>query len=163
MFQFFGEHLYHGQRYLYISEGEEDAMSADFMLNRGVSKSQRVLCVSLPFGVNLKAFKERKDFLAKFEKVVFDPDGDEAGLEIVEELASLYPDILLLMGKSEKDANAMLLEKKQQEFLTLFTKSGRYKPQAIIELEEHIGLLDNYVKTGLTYPWECLTCDTYGI
>jgi len=162
-FDFFGQWLYAGEKFLAVFEGEEDSMAGSHILNNGIPKSMRCLCVSMPFGANLKAWKDNPDFLEKFDRVTFVPDQDEAGSAILEELASLYPGVLICGSMSEKDANAMLLEKKDAEFLRAYSQAAKYRPPAIVDINEYIPLLDEFVPMGLSYPWQNLTNDTYGM
>ena len=162
--KFIGQHLMRNQQELLIVEGQDDAIAADFILNEGRPASMQILCVSVPNGANLKAFKDNFDFITdkQFKRVTFCPDGDDAGLEIVEGVASLVP-TMRVMKISEKDACLMLEAGKQAEFKTRYQAADKYMPPCIVNIETVLPLLQDFVPMGLSYPWANLTQDTYGM
>ena len=161
-YELFGQWLYKGQKSLCICEGEEDCVAMDHMINDELPKGMKTLCVSLPTGANIKGLKDNMDFIEKFSRVTFSADQDEAGLKIVEPIASLFPN-MRFFDMSEKDASAMLMAGKQQEFVRSYNKADKYSPPAIVDIDTIIGSLDEYVPMGLSYPWQNVTNVTYGI
>jgi twinkle protein len=162
--KFIGQHLWKGQRELLVCEGQDDAIASDYMLNEGRPASMQTLCVSVPSGANLKAFKDNYDFITEsnFSRVTFCPDNDDAGQKVVEQVASLFPKIRI-MTISEKDACDMLKEKKQPEFKHNYVQAKKYKPPSIVDISKIVEKLDEFVPMGLSYPWENLTRVTYGM
>ena len=159
---FFGQHLFRGHKAVCICEGEQDAMAMDVMLNEGTRQiTLQTLCLSMPTGSNLKAFKDNKDFLKKFLRITVCPDQDEVGQKIVSNSASLLPDVKF-MSISEKDPNDMLVENKLVEFVGAYGKAKGYRPEAIVDASKVVSLLSIPVPLGVSYPWDELTEVTYG-
>ena len=162
-YELFGQHTYRGEKSLLLVEGEEDAMAADVMLNGNTSQiTLRTLCCSLATGANVKSLRDNLNFISKFNRVVYHPDSDAAGKKIVEDIASLLPDILF-MDTTEKDANDSLSANKQVEFVTAYGKARKYRPPSIVNVSQVIGSVAIPLEEGLSYPWESVTKLTYGL
>jgi twinkle protein len=146
-------------RTIVITEGEIDAPAAYYMLHKHV---QKLMCLALPFGANLKAFMDNMDFLKEADDVVFCPDQDDPGMAVVEKVSLILPDIRI-MKFSEKDACDMLHEGKMAEFRDSFGAARTHKPASIVSV---IDIEDDALKPvewGLTYPFKQLTELTYGL
>ena len=148
-------------RQVLITEGEEDAMAAHQMLT---GKVHNLGCLSLPDGTgSLKSVEHNLQWLQKAEKVYFCPDQDKVGLEMVEKMASLLPDVHIVSDLSEKDANAMLAVGKDKDFCNSFLRAKAYTPSFLVQVGD---VLKDVVKTpewGRMWPWNTLHQATYGM
>ena len=150
-------------RQVLITEGEEDAMAAHQML-KGVMHN--LACLSLPDGTGsaLKSVRHNLTWLQKADKVYFCPDQDEQGQAIVERIAALLPQMLVVKDLSEKDPNAMLLKGKTKDFQNSVLRAQKYQPQFLVEIDEDL------IKASVTppvwgreWPWPTLHQKTYGM
>lgn len=141
-----------------ICEGELDACASYQMLKPYL---RNYMCLSLPFGGNIKPFLDNLDFLKKADEVVYCPDQDDVGLGLLDKLCLIMPE-MKVMRFSEKDACDMLKEGKQKEFLNAYETAEPYKPSAIVTVEEIILDALEPVETGISYPYIGLTTLTYG-
>ena len=160
--KFMGQQLYTNQKELCITEGQDDAIAADYMVNSNRPKNMKVLFVSVPNGANAKAFIDNEEFLEKFDRIVFDPDGDDAGKKLLDKVAELYPKIQVLK-KSEKDASDMYSKDKSDEYVRGYNIAKKYVPPSIVNLDDFLGTLAVPNEMGLSYPWGNVTRTTYGM
>lgn len=153
---FFGQHIFGGEKSLLITEGEEDAMSAYQMLQK-----YGIACVSLPFGDKAGPITDNLEWIKKYSDVVLCLDQDAAGLKCTREITKLYP-FVKVMTMTEKDANDMLVKGKSKEFVNDFFKAERYKPASIVAVSD--AKMEALVapEMGLDYPFPGLTRMTYG-
>jgi twinkle protein len=149
----FGQHLYGtGGKYLIITEGEFDAMSAYQMLN----KRYPVVSVITGTGTALKDIKNNIDFIETFNEVIFCFDNDKAGHECANECANL-----LTPGKAHivplvkhKDANDFLKHGDIKDFISSFWDKKRVQPDGIINLADIYDRLVSRSKIpSIPYPW----------
>ena len=161
--QFFGQQLYKvGGRKLLIVGGECDTLATwDIFKNSDIKFPPAI--VGFPQGENTKPFKDNKDFIDKFEKIVLCPDQDKAGLEAMAKIANLLGPKLLIMNISEKDPNDMLRAGKEKEFINAFYTAERFKIPGIIKLSDiDEDKIIQPIKWGLSYPWDGLNRITFG-
>ena len=160
--KFMGQHRYSGEKECLITEGQDDAIAGDYILNARRPKNMKILVISVPNGANTKAFIDNAEFLEKFDRLVIDPDTDDAGMKLLDEVATLYPKIHVLK-KTEKDASDMYKEQKQDEYIRGYNSAKRYMPKSIVDLNDFLGTLKVPNEMGLSYPWENVTRTTYGM
>lgn len=148
-------------RQVLITEGEEDAMAAHQMLEGYVVN---IGCLSLPDGAtNMQALTEALPWLAKADRVYFCPDQDAAGLEAVERIAKLLPEIFVLKDLGEKDANAMLLKGKTEHFRNCYLRAKKYAPSFLVEVADVLADVLKVPEYGRSYPWPTLHKLTFGM
>ena len=150
-------------RQVLITEGEEDAMAAHQMLK---GTMHNLACLSLPDGTGsaLKSIRHNLPWLQKADKVFFCPDGDKQGQALIEKLAALIPDMLVVSDMSEKDANAMLTNGKAKDFCNSVLRAKKYQPQFLVEIDEDLILESVELPVpGRQWPWATLNRKTYGM
>jgi twinkle protein len=158
---FFGMNSYHlTPQYLLITEGEFDAASADVMLRH---KYKKLKCLSIPDGSSgHEIFARLKSELDVAQFVIFCFDQDSAGQKLLTKACSLYS-TAKVMTFSEKDANDMLREGKQTEFIDAFENAQRYKPSCIVTSNDVKEEAIKRIEWGLDYPYKSLTNLTFGL
>ncbi len=154
--EFIGQHVASQAKRILVTEGQDDMLAAYQMLAK-----YKQPVVSLPHGANIKAFKDNEKFLSKYEEVVFCPDQDDAGQEMVKELVKLYPDIKI-MDIDEKDPNDMLLKSKERAFVNAFYKAKEFKPDGFVTVEDVYEEATRMPEWGRPWCWDSLTRLTYG-
>lgn len=154
--ELFGQNLFgSGGRFITITEGEEDAMSAYQMINEGSAYNNPV--VSLPSAnPSSKLWDNVKDYLNSFEKIILSVDTDEPGNKVAERISQMFPGKVYRVNHGQyKDANDFLQEGKSKEFKNLWWKAERVKPETILCTAEDFLKLYNdtpeheYFKTGI--------------
>jgi KaiC/GvpD/RAD55 family RecA-like ATPase len=128
-----------GGRTLVITSGEADALAAYNMLEsyrKGKdSKFEPTACVSAGIGESgsYKQFQAQYDWLSSWDKIIYFPDQDEAGLAALENINSVMPKGKLFIGKlPEKDCNDMLVKGKQKQFIKAFFDAKPYTPTGVV-------------------------------
>ena len=142
---------------LLLTEGEIDAVSAAYML-----KKYKVVALSGMDGDSIKNIAQNSELLEKIPVLTFCPDQDVAGNDFCEKIVSLFPDVLI-MDISRKDANEMLKDGREREFVDAYFNAGKYKPPSIVEVSSFADSLSTPVPMGISYPWLSLDQITYGI
>ena len=161
--KFQGQQLYAGQKECLITEGQDDMIAADWMINQKRGPKFQVLVLSVPNGANLKAFQDNFEFLREFGRVTFDPDTDDAGSELTEQVVALMPDVRVLK-KHKKDACDMNMAGMQDEYVEAYKRAEHYQPPSVIMVDEDLAdSIREPLDMGLTYPWSSLTEMTYGM
>lgn len=152
---FSGQHLFTaGGKKVVIFGGEEDKLAAaqmlrDYQLSRGQHEYDRYAVVSTTAGeaTLARSCQINYDWLDNFEEILLCMDNDEAGKKAVQEAIKILPQgKVKLMTTSLKDANQMLLEGKQKQFISNFFDARALVPDDIktskdadAELEEELG------------------------
>lgn len=119
-------------KFLVVTEGEEDAMSAFQMLS---NEKYRTPCVSTTVGAGGTAeqIKANYKWVSSFETVVLCFDSDEPGQKSAEECARiLKPGQAKIMKMRLKDANEYLMQRQEKEFVEAFWRAERYSPAGIV-------------------------------
>jgi twinkle protein len=119
-------------KFLVITEGEVDAMSAYQMLS---NEKYRTPCVSTTVGAGGTAeqIKANYKWVSSFETVVLCLDNDEVGQKAAEECARvLKPGQAKIMKLRLKDANEYLMQRQEKEFIESFWRAERYSPAGIV-------------------------------
>lgn len=128
-----------GGRTLVITCGEADAIAAYSMLETyrksKDSKFDPTACVSAGIGESgsHKQFQAQYDWLSSWDKIVYFPDQDEAGLAALESINNVMPKGKLFIGKlPEKDCNDMLVKGRQKQFIKAFFEAKPYTPTGVV-------------------------------
>lgn len=132
-----------GGKILVITCGEADALAAysmleDYRKSKG-SKYEPTAVVSAAIGEagSHKQFQLQYDYLASWEKIIYYPDNDVAGMAALESINAVMPKGKLFIGKlSEKDCNDMLIKGKQQQFIKSFFDAKPYTPTGVVGSSE---------------------------
>ena len=151
----FGANLFSGGKYITVTEGEFDAMSA-FEMN-----GSSFPVVSVKNGVSTKYTQEDINYLEGFERVYVCFDADEPGKLGAEHLAqSLSKNkayIVKLDPKLGKDANDYLQKKLFKEFNSAWWAAKPYAPDDLIFGSDTLSLIeDTEEASSIPYPWEGL-------
>ena len=158
----FGQNLFSsGGKYITITEGEVDAMSAyQLMGSKWASVS-----VKTGAGGALRDCKSAFEYLDSFENIVICFDMDEQGRKSANKVAQLFsPNKCKIMSMEYKDANEYLKIGKSQAFNQAWWSAQPYTPAGIMNLQE-LGtslFTEEYCDTCL-YPWLKMNEKTYGM
>lgn len=127
----FGQHLFHkGGKYITLTEGEIDAMSAYQMLG----SKWPVVSVRNGAQAALKDCKEQFEWLDSFENIVICFDADEPGRKAAEQVAELFGAKAKVIKHLSgfKDANEYLTLAKGTAFVDAWWRAEAYVPDGII-------------------------------
>ena len=159
----FGQQLFKGGKYITITEGECDAMSAYELLG---SKWAVVSIKSGAAGA-VKDIKESLEFFDDFENIIIAFDNDKAGKEASQKVARLFKPSkarILSLPNGWKDPNDMLRNNKHKEFVEAWWASKVYTPSGVINVSEQRDKFHaREKKTSIPYPWEGLNEKLYGL
>lgn len=126
-----------GGKYVIITEGEIDSLSAYQMLKDYNSKRGsdfEIAVVSPTTGANSKKqIAANYKFLDQFDQVIISYDNDKAGSEAAEEIVRYLPKgKVKIMQMRYKDANEYLQKNKESEFISDFYNSKTYTPAGVV-------------------------------
>ena len=158
----FGQNLFTGGgKYITITEGEVDAMSAYELLG------SKWACVSVKTGAGSAVRDCRKafEYLDSFQNIVISFDMDKQGQEASEKVAQLFsPNKCKIMNMEFKDANEYLKMGKREKFSQAWWNAQPYTPAGIINLRDLGDKLytEDFCET-VPYPWAKLNEKTYGM
>jgi len=158
----FGQNIFAPKgKYITITEGEVDAMSAYELLG------SKWACVSIKTGAGsaLRDCKKAFEYLDSFDQIVISFDMDKQGREAAEKVAQLFaPNKCKVMHMEHKDANEYLKMNKREEFSRAWWNAQPYTPAGIVNLKDLKTSLfeEEYCETCL-YPWQKLNDKTYGM
>lgn len=126
-----------GGKYILITEGELDALSAyqmfaDYNKSRGGDYEMAV--VSPTTGANShKQIAAQYRFFDSFDNIIVCYDNDKAGNEATEDVVKALPKgKVKVMHMRYKDPNAYLEQGKQDEFIRNFYEARRYTPVGVL-------------------------------
>ena len=158
----FGQNLFSsGGKYITITEGEVDAMSAyQLMGSKWASVS-----VKTGAGGALRDCKIAFEYLDSFENIVISFDMDKQGRESANRVAQLFsPNKCKIMSMEYKDANEYLKIGKSQAFNQAWWSAQPYTPSGIMNLQQLGSSLftEEYCETCL-FPWHKMNDKTYGM
>lgn len=125
-------------RYVVVCPGEHDALAAYTMLKeyndgRG-SEYGDVPVVSATIGESgsHKQIQSQYEWLDRFERIIYFPDQDKAGMAALDKIAKVVPKGKLFVGSLPlKDPNEMLEKGRQKEFISAFYDAKPYIPSGI--------------------------------
>ncbi len=159
----FGQQLFKSGKYITITEGECDAMSAYELLG------SKWAVVSIKSGASgaVKDIKENLEFFDDFENVIIAFDNDKAGKEASKKIARLFKPSkakILSFPNGWKDPNDMLRSNKHKEFVEAWWSAKVYTPSGVINVSEQRDKFHNREKKeSVPYPWEGLNEKLYGL
>jgi twinkle protein len=162
----FGEHLFNKNKYIIITEGELDCLSAYQMFK---TDRYETPVVSIKNGITsaVKDIKGSLDWLEQFNNVIINFDNDEQGREGALKVAELFSPgkcKILHLPNGYKDASDCLSKNKIQVYTKAFWDAKLYAPDGIINANI---LFDEITKPTLKsfvqYPFEGINKLTYGI
>lgn len=126
-----------GGKYVLITEGELDALSAYQMLgdyNKSRSSDYETAVVSPTTGANShKQIAAQYRFFDSFDQIIVCYDNDKAGKEATEEVVKALPKgKVKIMHMRYKDPNTYLEQGKEEEFVRNFYEAKRYTPVGVL-------------------------------
>ena len=158
----FGQNMFAPKgKYITITEGEVDAMSAYELLG------SKWACVSIKNGAQsaLRDCKKAFEYLDSFQNIIISFDMDKQGREASEKVAQLFsPNKCKIMHMEHKDANEYLKMNKREEFSRAWWNAQPYTPAGIVNLKDLKSTIfeEEYCETVL-FPWQKLNDKTYGM
>jgi len=162
----FGEHLFTKNKYVIITEGELDALSAYQMFK---TDRYETPVVSIKNGITsaVKDIKGSLDWLEQFENVIINFDNDEQGREGALKVAELFSPgkcKILHLPEGYKDASDCLTQNKIQVYTKAFWDAKIYAPDGIINANILFDAITKpTLKSFVQYPFEGMNKITYGI
>ena len=126
-----------GGKYILITEGELDALSAYQMFvdyNKTRGGEYELAVVSPTTGANShKQIAAQYSFFNTFDQIIVCYDNDKAGKEAVEDVVKALPKgKVKIMHMRYKDPNTYLEQDKQDEFIRNFYEAKRYTPVGVL-------------------------------
>ena len=162
----FGEHLFNKNKYIIITEGELDCLSA-YQMFKTDRYETTVLSIKNGITSAVKDIKGSLDWLEQFDNVIINFDNDEQGREGALKVAELFSPgkcKILHLPEGYKDASDCLSKNKIQIYTKAFWDAKLYAPDGIINANI---LFDEITKPTLKsfvqYPFEGINKLTYGI
>ncbi len=89
----FGQWLFSPDKHkrLFITEGEEDAMTGYRMTSAKTKSGEGYAFVSVPSGANIAGLKAQLEYISKFEEIYLCFDKDKAGQALIEKATKILP------------------------------------------------------------------------
>ena len=162
----FGEHLFSKNKYIIITEGELDCLSAYQMFK---TDRYETPVVSIKNGITsaVKDIKGSLDWLEKFDNVIINFDNDEQGRVGALKVAELFSPgkcKILHLPEGYKDASDCLQKNKIQIYTKAFWDAKLYAPDGIINANILFDAITKpTLKSFVQYPFEGMNKITYGI
>ena len=159
----FGQNLFSkGGKYITITEGEYDALSAYQMLG----SKYPVVSIKNGSSAALKDCRASYEYLDSFDTIVVCFDSDDVGIKAANQVAELFGGKTKIYKhtKDEKDANDYLKFGRTKEFIDRWWSSERFVPDGIIagaSLWEEVN--KPIAPADCLYPFAGLNKLTYGI
>ena len=162
----FGEHLFSKSKFVIITEGELDCLSAYQMFYTGKYETP---VVSIKHGVAsaVKDIKNSLEWLEQFQNIIINFDNDKQGKEGALKVAELFSPgkcKIMHLPQEFKDASDCLVKNKIQIYTQAFWNAKRFAPDGIINANT---LFDDIIKPSVQsfvqYPFEGLNKMTYGL
>lgn len=125
-------------RYIVITEGEIDAMSAyqmlkDYNHKKGWDQFETAVVSPTTGAQSTKQIAAQYKFLDQFEQIIISYDNDKAGTEAVEKLIPILPKgKVRIMHMRLKDANEYLKQDQQDAFIRDFYDAEKYMPVGVV-------------------------------
>lgn len=157
----FGQHCFpKGGKYIIVTEGEDDAMSAYQMSGKYPAVSVRNASTAL------SDCQRNYDFLDSFDHVVVMFDADDPGQKAAAKVAQLFggKSKVAKFGAPFKDASDYLKGGAIDEFKTAFWRAETYTPDGIVaacDLWDEVSR--PLEKAAVLYPWDGLNAILHGI
>ena len=163
----FGEHLFTKNKYIIITEGELDCLSAYQMFK---TDKYETPVVSIKNGIT-SAVKDVKNSLEwlenNFDNVIINFDNDQQGKEGALKVAELFSPgkcKILNLPEEFKDASECLTKNKIQAYVKSFWEAKVFAPDGIINANTLFDQISKpTIRSFVQYPFEGLNKITYGI
>ena len=163
----FGEHLFNKNKYIIITEGELDCLSAYQMFK---TDKYETPVVSIKNGIT-SAVKDVKNSLEwlenNFDNVIINFDNDQQGKEGALKVAELFSPgkcKILNLPEEFKDASDCLTKNKIQAYVKSFWEAKVFAPDGIINANTLFDQISKpTIRSFVQYPFEGLNKITYGI
>ena len=163
----FGEHLFTKNKYIIITEGELDCLSAYQMFK---TDKYETPVVSIKNGIT-SAVKDVKNSLEwlenNFDNVIINFDNDSQGKEGALKVAELFSPgkcKILNLPEGFKDASDCLTKNKIQAYVKSFWEAKVFAPDGIINANTLFDQITKpTIRSFVQYPFEGLNKITYGI
>ena len=163
----FGEHLFTKNKYIIITEGELDCLSAYQMFK---TDKYETPVVSIKNGIT-SAVKDVKNSLEwlenNFDNVIINFDNDAQGKEGALKVAELFSPgkcKILNLPEEFKDASDCLTKNKIQAYVKSFWEAKVFAPDGIINANTLFDQISKpTIRSFVQYPFEGLNKITYGI
>lgn len=158
----FGQNLFKGGgKYVTLTEGEMDALSAYQMLG----SKWPVLSVTNGAQSAKRSCQKNFEFLDSFEHIVICFDNDDPGQKAAKEVAELFePNKCRIVPKEHKDASEYLQKGQGEKYSQAWWNAKVFTPAGIINLKD-LGdeLYEEKDNLSVLYPWNGLNDKTFGI
>lgn len=121
-----------------IACGEHDALAtfqimSDFSDKKGYEDKIAVVSSTIGESGSYKQIVKQYDWFDQFAKIIYIPDQDEAGLSAMHKISEVLPKgKMYVMSLPEKDANKMLLEGREKEFVSAYYNAKPYSPDGVL-------------------------------
>lgn len=140
-----------GGKYVIVTEGELDALSAYQMLNdynkRKGSEFETAAVSATTGAQSVKQIANAYKFLDSFENIILCMDNDKAGQEAIEDLVKVMPKgKVKIMKMRMKDPNEYLTSNREKEFLSDFYNAEPYVPVGVMGSGELYNKIVNQAK-----------------
>ena len=159
----FGQNLFtKGGKYITITEGEYDAMSAYQMLG----SKYPVVSIKNGSSAALKDCRSSYEYLDSYENIVVCFDADESGIKAANQVAELFGGKAKVFKhtKDEKDANDYVKFGRNKEFVDRWWSSERFVPDGIVAGSSLWDEVNKPIAPAeCLYPYEGINKLTYGI
>lgn len=161
----FGQHLFAsgGQKYVTITEGEEDAMAVHQMLSTPENESA-VVSVKTGAPSAVKSVEGAYEWLNGFENIIICFDNDKQGQEAAKAVASKFLGKAKIMKMRHKDANDYLRSGDARIFKKDWFNAEQVSVKGVYEFSElwdEINKVETY--TTVPYPWQEVNDKLYGM
>lgn len=160
----FGQTLFsEGGKYITITEGECDAMSAYEL------SGSKWPCVSIKNGAQSAGndIKKNIEYLESFDNIIICFDTDKAGRKASLDVAALFKPNkakIMTLPSEYKDANDMLKAKDFGGYTQCFWNASTYTPSGILRISEKLSDWKDRSKIpSILYPWEGLNDKLLGL
>lgn len=121
-----------------IACGEHDALAtfqlmSDFSDKKGYEDKIAVVSSTIGESGSYKQLVKQYDWFDQFTKIIYIPDQDEAGLAAMHKISEVLPKgKMYVMSLPEKDANKMLMEGREKEFISAYYNAKPYSPDGVV-------------------------------
>lgn len=118
--------------------GEHDSLAtyqmlSDFSDKKGYEDKIAVVSSTIGETGSAKQLVLHYDWFDQFSKIIYIPDQDEAGLAAMHKVAEVLPKGKMhVMTLPEKDANKMLVEGREKEFISAYYNAKPYSPDGVV-------------------------------
>lgn len=151
-----------GDKYLTITEGQDDAMAACQMMGG------KYACISVHGSSSvIQDIRRNFDYVNSFDNIILCLDNDEPGQKAAKKIASMgfdHAKVKIVTLKAYKDASDYLKNGKAEQFKNEWWKAEDYQPEGIklgSDLWEDIN--DRKDSFQVPYPFQGLNDKTYGL